>query len=379
MKIGFDAQRLFRSKKHGMEVVSLELLRSLQQKPGENHYEVFVKKDTDSNCLQSSDHLTLHNTPSYPYPVWEQIYLPLQIKKEHLQLLHCSSNTAPVFCSIPLVVTIHDLIYLDKIDFKGSSYQNFGNLYRRWVVPIIAKKAAAIITVSAFAKTEIARRLNIPTSKIFVVHNGVNEKFKKINNQQLVVDFRIKYQLPSQFFLHFANDSPRKNTLGTLKAYAQYCKQTASPIKLVLTNITNEKTLQLLNSIDAKEAMQLIVCLSYVSSEELPLLYNAATVFVYPSFSEGFGLPVIEAMACGTSVITANNTSLPEVAGDAAILIDATNTEELSNAMLLLSTNEEKRRELMQKGLLQAAKFRWDNAAIKIKEVYSSVLKDFEI
>jgi glycosyltransferase involved in cell wall biosynthesis len=84
-------------------------------------------------------------------------------------------------------------------------------------------------------------------------------------------------------------------------------------------------------------------------------------------------------MACGTSVITANNTSLPEVAGDAAILIDATNTEELSNAMLLLSTNEEKRRELMQKGLLQAAKFRWDNAAIKIKEVYSSVLKDFEI
>jgi glycosyltransferase involved in cell wall biosynthesis len=146
----------------------------------------------------------------------------------------------------------------------------------------------------------------------------------------------------------------------------------------VLTNITNEKTLQLLNSIDAKEAIQMIVCMSYVSAEELPILYNAATVFIYPSFSEGFGLPVIEAMACGTSVITANNSSLPEVAGDAAILIDATNTEELLNAMLLLSTNEEKRQELTQKGLLQAAKFRWKNAAIKIKEVYSSVIKGFE-
>lgn len=378
MKIGFDAQRLFRSKKHGMEVVSLELLRSLQQQPGENHYEVFVKKDADSNCLQSSEQLTLHHTPSYPYPVWEQIYLPLQVKKQHLQLLHCSSNTAPVFCSIPLVVTIHDLIYLDKIDFKGSSYQNFGNLYRRWVVPIIAKKAAAIITVSAFAKTEIARKLNIPTSKIFVVYNGVHEKFKVINDEQIMVDFRIKYQLPFQFFLHFANDAPRKNTLGTLKAFAQYCKQTAAPIKLVLTNITNEKTLQLLNSINSKEAMQHIVCMSYVPAAELPVLYNAATVFIYPSFSEGFGLPVIEAMACGTAVVTGNNTSLPEVAGDAAILIDAASTEQLLNAMLLLSTNEHKRHELMQKGLIQAAKFRWDNAAIKTEEVYCSVLKGLE-
>lgn len=378
MKIGFDAQRLFRSKKHGMEVVSLELLRSLQQDPGENHYEVFVKKDADSNCLKSTEQLTLHNTPSYPYPVWEQIYLPLQIKNQDLQLLHCSSNTAPVFCSVPLVVTIHDLIYLDKIDFKGSSYQNFGNLYRRWVVPIIAKKAAAIITVSAFAKTEIASRLNIPTHKIFVVHNGVHEKFKVIKDERILIDFRVKYELPSQFFLHFANDAPRKNTLGTLKAFAKYCKQTAHPIKLVLTNITAEKTLQLLNSIDSKEAMQHIVCMSYVPEVELPLLYNAATVFIYPSFSEGFGLPVIEAMACGTSVVTANNTSLPEVAGDAAILIDATNTEELLNAILLLSTNEEKRQELMQKGLLQASKFRWDHAAIKTKEVYYSVLKGLE-
>lgn len=378
MKIGFDAQRLFRSKKHGMEVVSLELLRSLQKDPGENDYEVFVKKDADSNCLKSSEQLTLHNTTSYPYPIWEQIYLPFQVKKQHLQLLHCSSNTAPVFCSVPLVVTIHDLIYLDKIDFKGSSYQNFGNLYRRWVVPIIAKKAAAIITVSAFSKKEIARRLNIPTDKIFVVHNGVHEKFKVIEDEQIMVNFRIKYQLPSQFFLHFANDAPRKNTLGTLKAFAKYCKQTAAPIKLVLTNITAEKTLQLLNSIDAKEAMHHIVCMSYVPALELPLLYNAATVFIYPSFSEGFGLPVIEAMACGTSVVTANNTSLPEVAGDAAILIDAANTEELLNAMLLLSTNEEKRQELMQKGMLQSAKFKWDNAAIKTKEVYYSVLKGLE-
>jgi len=378
MKIGFDAQRLFRSKKHGMEIVSLEILRLLQQNDVNNQYEVFVKEDSDNQCLQSTRHFNVHTTPSIPYPIWEQLYLPFLAKKNSVQLLHCCSNTAPIFCHVPLVITIHDLIYLDKIDFNGSSYQNFGNLYRRWIVPIVAKKAAAIIAVSTFAKEQIASKLKIPAHKIFVVHNGVNEKFKVIKDDQIINSFRKNHLLPQQFFLHFANDAPRKNTIGTLRAFAQYCKQSTAPIKLVLTNITEEKAQFLLKSLEADEVMQHLICMDYILANDLPLLYNAATLFLYPSLSEGFGLPVIEAMACGTAVITADNSSLPEISGGAAMLIDAANVTQLGEAMLSLSKDDNRRKILIQKGLEQAARFRWEVAANKTIEVYKAVLNNLE-
>lgn len=375
MKIGVDAQRLFRPKKHGMEIVSLEILRSLQTTHANNQYEVFVKKDEDEACLQNSQQLRIHTTTALPYPVWEQLYLPYLAKKNKVELLHCCANTAPIFCPVPLVVTIHDLIYMDDVAFKGSTYQNFGNVYRRWIVPTVAKNAAAIITVSAYAKEQISNRLKIPDHKIFIVHNGVHEKYQLITAESILQSFKEKHQLPDQFFLHFANEAPRKNTIGTLKAFAKYCISKQHPLKLVLTNMTTPKLQQLLHGIGASTCLQHIICMNYIPSEELPILYNTATVFLYPSFSEGFGLPVVEAMACGTAVITANNSSLPEVAGDAAVLIDASNDVELCEAMIKLSEDESKRAHLIKKGFEQARKFSWSDAARKTTEVYASVLK----
>lgn len=375
MKIGVDAQRLFRPKKHGMEIVSLEILRSLQTTHTNNQYEVFVKKDEDDACLQTSEPLRVHTTAALPYPIWEQLYLPYLAKKNKVQLLHCCANTAPLFCPVPLVVTIHDLIYMDDVAFKGSAYQNVGNVYRRWIVPTVAKNAAAIITVSAYAKEQISKRLKIPAHKIFVVHNGVNEKYQLITAESILQPFRDKHQLPAQFFLHFANEAPRKNTIGTLKAFAQYCIGNQQPLKLVLTNMTSTKLQQLLHSIAASACLPYIICMNYVPANELPILYNAATIFLYPSYSEGFGLPVVEAMACGTAVITANNSSLPEVAGDAAMLINASNDAALCEAMLTLSADENKRNDFIKKGLEQARKFSWSDAAKKTTEVYSTVLK----
>lgn len=375
MKIGVDAQRLFRPKKHGMEIVSLEILRSLQTTDTINQYEVFVKKDVDDACLRSSKQLTVHTTAVLPYPIWEQLYLPFLAKKNKVQLLHCCANTAPLFCPVPLVITIHDLIYMDDVAFKGSTYQNFGNVYRRWIVPFVAKKAAAIITVSTYAKEQIANRLNIPAHKIFVVHNGVHHKYQLISNEELLQPFKDKHQLPTHFFLHFANEAPRKNTIGTLKAFAQYCIENQQPWKLVLTNISTLKLQQLLSSIGANACLAHIICMNYVPANELPILYNAATIFLYPSFSEGFGLPVVEAMACGTAVITANNSSLPEVAGDAAMLIDASNDNALAEAMKTLAQNENLRATYVEKGFAQANKFKWEDAAAKTRQVYAAVLK----
>ena len=378
MKIGYEAQRLFRNKKHGIEIVSLEILRALQIIDQDNKYEVFAKTDNDHDCILPSVSLKIHRTPAFSYPIWEQLFLPLFSRKCEVEILHCTANTAPLFCAAPLVVTIHDLIYLDKIEMKGSTYQNFGNLYRRWVVPIIAKKAAAIITVSSYAKNEIANKLHIPEHKIFVIHNGVHEKFRVIAASQIINTFKNKYQLPLNFFLHFANEAPRKNTIGTLRAFVQYCRKNPNPFHLVLTNINEEKTLKMLDSIQATEVSKFIVCLPYLPAAELPLLYNAAQIFLYPSYSEGFGLPVIEAMACGTPVITANNSSLPEVAGDAAFLVDADNHQQLANAMTSIAAEENIKKIMIEKGLTQAAKFKWQHAANKTKEVYQMIQQQLE-
>src|SRR5438093_381264 len=189
MKIGIEAQRLFRRKKHGMEIVALEIIRQLQKCDNSNHYILFAKNDVDDQCIKATENFSIKKINASAYPYWEQVCLPKEIKKNRLDILHCTANTAPLFCKTPMVVTIHDLIYLESVNFSGSSYQNFGNLYRRFIVPLIAKKAAIIITVSEYEKKNIAQRLGIPENKIRVVYNGANAQFKYITDKDTLNSF----------------------------------------------------------------------------------------------------------------------------------------------------------------------------------------------
>ncbi len=151
MRIGIEAQRIFRLKKHGMDMVALELIRELQKLDKVNEYFIYVRPDEDSTCIQETDNFKIRLINGN-YALWEQIYLPQAIKNDNCQLLHCTSNTAPIFVSTPLIVTLHDIIYMEKsikntLFGKGTNYQKFGNLYRRLVVPKIVKKSSRIITV----------------------------------------------------------------------------------------------------------------------------------------------------------------------------------------------------------------------------------------
>ena len=141
MKIGIESQRIFRKGKHGMDVVAVELIRQLQTIDSNNEYLLFAKKGDDSDCVKDTTHfkIVLLNGISYPY--WEQVALPAAVRKHKPDLLHCTANTAPLSCAVPLIVTIHDIIYLEETNFKGSAYQNLGNLYRKFVVPHAIKKA----------------------------------------------------------------------------------------------------------------------------------------------------------------------------------------------------------------------------------------------
>ena len=373
MIIAIEVQRLFRPKKHGMEIVALEIIRQLQKIRNKNTYIVFAKEDTDTNCIGKSANFSVANSNSNAYPLWEQKYLPSAIEKSKPDILHCTANTAPLFCKTPMIITIHDIIYLESINFSGSAYQNFGNLYRRIIVPLVAKKAAFIITVSAYEKRRIVKRLKVSASKVKVVYNGVNEQFKPITDQNLLNNFRDKYGLPKQFLLHFGNTAPKKNTIGVLRAFELYVNAVSEPLPLVLTDCTLPYITGLLKQIGAPALIKHIQVLAYVPFDNIPCLYNLATVFLYPSHRESFGMPVIEAMACGLPVITSDTSALPEIAGGAACLVNPEIPSEICAYILKLLVNKDFYNETKDKGFTNATRFNWKDAADKTLAVYTEL------
>lgn len=371
MKIAIEAQRILRKEKHGMEIVAQEIIKELQQLDFQNQYTIYVKSG-DGVSITETDNFKIKKIDSSVYPIWEQFSLPAQLKKDKPDLLHCTANTAPLFGNVPLIVTIHDVMYMESVSFKGTNYQNFGNLYRKLIAPTIAKKSMAIVTVSEFEKQNIARVLKIDPKKISVVYNGLNASFNNKYNQEQLNDCRKRHDLPAEFIFHIGNKAPRKNTKGVLIAYSGYLKNNKNALPLVISGCEPEFVWQLIENLHLENLKSKIQTTGYLSTGDLPLFYNMATLFLYPSFREGFGMPVIESMACGTPVITGNNSSLVEVANGAALLVDAANPLEISKSIInALDTNV--RMEFIEKGIENAKRFNWKKSAEKMLDIYNEI------
>ncbi len=379
MKIGIEGQRLFRRKKHGMDMVALELIRNLQKIDHENEYVIFIKPDEDDSVLKETPNFKIVRLAGGFYPIWEQVALPKAAREAGCQILHCTSNTAPINTQIPLVVTLHDIIYMESSYLKimqgsGSLYQKFGNAYRRMVVPPIVKKSRKIITVSHFEKNRIGEFFGMPRdTRLTAVYNGVSEHFKPVADKSELQRVKEKYHLPDRYFFFLGNTDPKKNTKGTLKAYSDFIKQTGSDIQLVMLDYDRVELDKLLAEIGDNTLINRIVLTGYVVNTDLPSIYGQCEVFLYPSLRESFGIPMLEAMACGVPVITSNTSSMPEVAGDAAFIIDPFKHEEITKALIRLTSDQLFRNDLVGKGFLQAAKFSWKAMAENVLAIYREI------
>ncbi|MEP7259216.1 MAG: glycosyltransferase family 1 protein [Flavitalea sp.] len=373
MKIGIEAQRIFRPSKHGMEVAAMELIRRLQDLDTVNEYILFAKQDKDREGVRETTNFTHQFVSSLTYADWEQIALPLALKKTKPDLLHCTANTAPVYCPVPLVLTLHDIIFLEKLNFKGSSYQNLGNLYRRMVVPKAIQKATVIITVSAYEKQVIMEKCGVSEHKIRVIHNGVDERFHSGYPMEALNDFRRQRKLPEAFILFLGNTAPKKNTPNMIRAYADYCSQDKNALPLVITDYDRRRVQKILEDINRKELIVNCIFPGYIPASQMPLLYNCADLFVYPSLRESFGLPVLEAMACGTPVVCSNTSAIPEVAGQAALMADPLSTAGIADAMFRMCNDSDLRNQYIRKGEKRKNLFSWRLAAEQVLDIYKSV------
>ena len=371
MKIGIEAQRIFRKQKHGMDYVVLQEIRELQKMDTAHEYYVFVKPGED-RCIESTANVHVVELSCPSYPLWEQWALPRAARKYGVQLLHCTSNTAPLWCDIPLVLTLHDIIFLEPRDKQNKSlYQNLGWFYRRLVVPRILDRCRRIITVSNFEMENIIAKLHIPRSRMAMIYNGYNEWFRQLPAADCAAS--VRYISQKGYFFFLGNTDPKKNTERTLVAYSKYLQRSDVKRPLLMADLDRAYLDDIIARHHIEHIRHSIVMPGYIVNSDLPAIYNSAFAFLYTSLRESFGIPLLEAMACGTPVITSNTSSMPEIGGKDAILVNPESSDDIADMMLRLETDAAFYARQRQLGLQRASAFSWEKTARHLLQLYEAV------
>ena len=373
MRIGIEAQRIFREKKHGMDFVALELIKNL---PANSAHEFFVFVNaSDAEIKREEFPGVIIINHKAAYPVWEQVWLPKMAEKLELDVLHCTANTFPISCKVPTVLTLHDIIFLEKhplLEKDFTLYQRFGNLYRRFLVKNFIQRIDSIATVSQFEEQNIAKALP-STKNLEVVYNGVGGHF---NDSKLCDDekasLRSKYGLPENYLLFLGNTDPKKNTRNTLKAFASFLENNPDAF-LVVGDLKADYINDCLAGKGFEKARSRVVPVGYIANTDLPGLIKMSRAFVYTSLRESFGIPLLEGMACGVPVLTSDTSSMPEIAAGAAFLIDPASVDSIAHGMSALWEDGIENVLSKIQGLRRSAAFSWSKMASEYVQLYQKV------
>jgi glycosyltransferase involved in cell wall biosynthesis len=306
--------------------------------------------------------------------LWEQTALPLLMLRDGLDLLHCPLNVQPVASMCPVVLTIHDLSFIRFPD-------RFSRVKQRYLATLTrysARRARRILADSAATKHDVVTAFDVPAARVDVVYSGVDPDFRPINpaiaaERESLAAFRARHGLPDQFVLYLATLEPRKNVDRLVAAFAGM-RRRGLPHHLVLAGGKGWQYERIFEAVEFHGLGGVVHFPGYVAREEQPLWYNAADLFVYPSQYEGFGLPPLEAMACGLPVVTSQSSSLPEVVGSAGITVDVDDLEALTEAMVAVLTDRSRAEAMRAAGLARAALFSWSAAAEACVASYRAAL-----
>ncbi len=318
--------------------------------------------------------------PRWPvqYPMvrilWEQVQQVRILKRLDGDLIHSLAFVGPQWGTpIPQVVTVHDLTFV-RFPHTLPAWKA---RYLRWMTKRSAQRARRLIAVSESTRRDLLNWLHLPPDQVITVYNGVEPRFSPLPPRD-VAAWRERKRLPSHFILYLGTLQPRKNLELLIRAYAQWQRQTLPAyrhIPLILAGAKGWYYEHLFHLVDTLGLSGQVYFPGFVPSEELPWWYNAATLFVYPSLFEGFGLPVLEAMACGTPVIAADASSLPEVVGEAGILLPPQDAEAWAKGIQTLLADPERRQGLGRQGRERARRFSWQRTAKETLSVYREILR----
>jgi glycosyltransferase involved in cell wall biosynthesis len=362
MKIAIDTTALYTTNA-GTSTYIRELLRCIKSQIEVHEICFNPKYSRENKILRKIDTIKRD-------VFWLQNKLPELAQEKKSQLLHCPAMVGPHHCKIPVVLTIHDL-YIRR---NGQAFPFWLRTMMKYTFPKVIDNAVAFVAVSNFTKKEFLEYFqNIPENKVRVTWEGVNKIFKIIDKCTLK-GTKIKYKLDRPYLLSVSTIEPRKNLKRLLIAYAN--SNIKNDYDLILAGSYGWKSRELYHLIDKLKIGNHVKFIGYVPTSELPSIYNLAEAFIYPSLYEGFGLPPLEAMACGCPVITSNTSSMPEVVGSAAITVDPYNTEAISYAISNLLADSTKMAHLQKAGHERAKTFTWEKCSQDTIKIYKDVINE---
>ena len=368
MRIGIDARKLH---DFGIGTYIRNLLRELAGIDSQSEYVLFTKPEDIGVAQSLGENFRAVATRSGAYSFAEQISIPLAVKRERLDLFHATHYVLPALTPSKTVVTIHDCIHLMFPEYLGH---RLGYAYARASLYTAAHKSDRIVTVSEQSKRDILRFFKVPPQKIVVTPNAIDDRFKLPPSEEHVVQTRERYQLSHSYLLYVGNIKPHKNLERLIEAFHLVRSEGRSELELVIIGDEISKLQSLRRAVHKYDIHRYVRFLGYVPDKTLAVLYRLASVFVFPSLYEGFGLPPLEAMASGTPVVTSNVSSLPEVAGDAAVLVDPYSAEAIAAGILSVLRSTHLREELRQRGLRRVEEYSWNRSVRRLRQVYGEVL-----
>jgi glycosyltransferase involved in cell wall biosynthesis len=385
MRIGIDARCLEEKDISGIGEYAMELIKNLLLIDNINSYTIFSNsfkaENSRLNYFQEFENITLRRL-RYPnkilnFLIWYFGYPKLDQLMGEVDILFAPNiNFISVSKRCSLVLTFHDLSFERLPQF----YLGKRRLWHKYFVAPrkLARLASKIIAISDSTKKDLIDLYNIPENNIKVVYHGVGKEYCKIRkNDPKLLKIKKKYNLPDKFLLYLGTIEPRKNIDSLIKAYREFRKNNPSleAYKLILVGGANFLKSRQLESIKKGAYGQDIYLTGYIPKEEKPYFFNLASLSIYPSFFEGFGLPLLESMACGTPVITSHSSSMPEVVSDAAVLVNPMKAAELSGALASLLESRALYDKFRGKGLMRSSLFSWENCAEQTLEIITATKK----
>lgn len=350
MRIGIDTQSTT-GRKTGIGSYTANLLAALRKIAPENE---FVELSWRQDVVMRTDRRLR----------WQQWGLGWAARQARVELLHVPGFDAPLWKPCPVVLTVHDLIgmlFAEDLPLVSRLY------WSRWL-PFTVRFADAIIADSECTRRDIVRLLRVPDERIRVIYPGVGESFRPQSARQIDA-CRLRYSLPKEYILYVGTIEPRKGVATIIEALAR----ASARHHLVIAGKRGWYWESALRRVSALNLEEQVHVLDYVPDADLPALYSGAKAFVFPSRYEGFGLPVLEAMACGCPVICSSTSSLPEVVGEAALLVTPGDPDLLAEAIDLLVDSADLQQDLRERGLRRAGRFTWEDTAHLTLEVYGQV------
>lgn len=373
INIGINARYLQRTLT-GIERYILEVMKQLGKIDKTNNYTLFYcpHNPLPPQRFGNNQHqyVTKFNTKGRLSRIlWEQFYLGKEITAHNIDVFHGTSFVLPFLKSCKYVMTIYDLSYLTH----PESFTFINKLYFKFFLHPSIYLADKIIAISQATKQDIMKYFRIPEHKIEVIYGALSPSITRVTDESTLQHIKQKYQLPNKFILFVGLISPRKNLERCIKAFANTHKETGHHFVVVgKKGWLYQSVFDLVDKLHLKDK---IIFTDYVPDNELTAFYTLADTFIFPSLYEGFGLPILEAMTCGCPVITSNISSMPEVAGNAALLVNPYSVKEIADAILALHNNKELRTQLITKGHKRTTAFTWEENARKTLAVYESLAR----